>query len=408
MGARVTWDGNGGGNGNGKGSGHEGRSLRVALIGGPQYDHVQQLIGQFEQLHGIRVKVAFRGPHPELNRCLAHDFAMGVPYDLVSTHSKYAPSQAAHLLPLDDLVSAAGFRAPMLDLCRFRDRLLCIPRNTDVRLLWVREDLLDGAPAPTDWDELLTTASTVAARGDGTAGYAFPGRDSGLFGTFFELVAANGGELFGASLEPEFHSDECEAALAWLVRAHRELRVTPADLTDWYFDEVSAGYRSGRVAMVGDWPAYYHLLQDSPVASVAAVHPYPRGTVRRSVYAGCHAWAIPKSCRDVPAAAALLAHLTSADAARYEAGYGLVPARADADVPQETPLDRRRAALLTETIEQDMLVFPSLATYPAIEEAAAGTLRDVLRGRLSPAQALPRMQEAVELAVVAAEAVALR
>src|SRR2546425_652789 len=82
------------------------RELHVALIGGPQYDRLREMLPAFERQHGYRVTVEVQLPHVELNARMADD--LGTPrgrYDLISTHTKYAPSQAAHLRPLDTLVA---------------------------------------------------------------------------------------------------------------------------------------------------------------------------------------------------------------------------------------------------------------------------------------------------------------
>src|SRR5439155_392361 len=74
------------------------RELHVALISGPQYDRLAQLLPAFERRHGYRVSVELQLPHVELNARMAADLGTPHgPYDLISTHTKYAPSQAAHL-----------------------------------------------------------------------------------------------------------------------------------------------------------------------------------------------------------------------------------------------------------------------------------------------------------------------
>src|SRR5206468_1587802 len=133
--------------------------------------------------------------------------------DLVSTHTKYAPSQAAWLSPLDDLPIAAerdDFLPQPFELARIDGALLQIPRNLDARLLYYRRDLLDGSgdgnlsrpPVPRTWDELVETASALTR--PGFYGFLFPGRDSGLFGTFYELLVSAGGQLFDDDLRPVF------------------------------------------------------------------------------------------------------------------------------------------------------------------------------------------------------------
>ncbi len=73
--------------------------------------------------------------------------------DVLATHSKYAPSQAQWLRPLDDLVDAAAV-APLapraVELCRFDGVQLCLPRLIDVRVLWARTDRVE--TVPDTWD----------------------------------------------------------------------------------------------------------------------------------------------------------------------------------------------------------------------------------------------------------------
>src|SRR5207248_11252000 len=107
--------------------------LRVALVGGPMYDHLYPLLGD--------VEVVVHADHPTLNREVASRLAAGERIDVLSTHSKYAPSQRQWLRPLDDVIDAdvVGGLAPLaVELCRFRGALLSVPRCIDVRVLWVR------------------------------------------------------------------------------------------------------------------------------------------------------------------------------------------------------------------------------------------------------------------------------
>ena len=366
--------------------------LRVALIAGPQYDGLLPRIDDFTKATGISVDVSFQGDHSTLNAHLASALPAGSSYDLVSTHSKYAPSQAQWLTPLDDEVEVASFRPAAMDLCRFHARLFCLPRNIDARLLWLRRDLLGDAAPPTSWDDLLNLAASIR----GASGFAFPAHGSGLFGTFFELAVAFGGRLFDDDARPQFDCDGARRALQWLVTAHRERRVTPPDLASWYFDEVSAGFRKGRVAMIGDWPGYYGLLLAAGGHDVAVVARYPSGPAGRSVYAGCHGFAIPIGGQHRPQALQLLAHLTSHETATTEAARGMVPARSDVSLPVAHDLDRRRANLLDLTIAEDLLTFPPLADYPEIEDAASAALRAAVLGEVSAADALTTAQTAAE------------
>src|SRR3954467_2881263 len=88
------------------------------------YDHLYPLLGD--------VEVVVHADHPTLNREVAARLAAGERIDVLSTHSKYAPSQARWLRPLPGLVADAGLAPRAVALCGLGSDLWCIPRNIDV------------------------------------------------------------------------------------------------------------------------------------------------------------------------------------------------------------------------------------------------------------------------------------
>ena len=217
-------------------------ALRVALVGGPMYDGLYSLLPE-------GTEVVVHADHPTLNRAVADLLAEGTRIDLLSTHSKYAPSQAPWLQPLDPAL-ADGMANRAVDLCTFEGALLCVPRNIDVRVMWVRRDLVDRAPAT--WAELLASDAV----------FGFTGRESGLFGTFFEYVAAHGGDVFDAALKPTLATPLGEEAVAALCRLAGR---APADLPSWHYDQVDAALARGDVAMAATWPGGYGPLRSAAV-----------------------------------------------------------------------------------------------------------------------------------------------
>jgi multiple sugar transport system substrate-binding protein len=393
--------------------------IRAALVGGPMYDPLYEAIAPFEEATGHRVEVVARLPHPELNVFVKARFESGDPgIDLLSTHTKYAPSQAQWLAPLDHQLSGEHLHdmlARPLELSRIGGRLLQVPRNIDVRLLHYRRDLFEdpaeqsaferstGRPlrVPDTWDELAEVASFFTR--PGSHGFLFPGRDSGLFGTFYELLVGAGGELFDRSLRPAFDSPAGEWAAGMLADLHTARRVTPRELPEWHYDEISAAFRRGCAAMVCDWPGSYHLYKNPATSTVsdriglASLPAGPAGV--RAAYAGCHSFAVAASARNTAGAVALLEWLTSVDSQLGEARRGSIPCRTGAlrRVREEAASDAsetRRWELLAAA-EQTMIIPPRFASYPTCEDAIWQALQRVMQGLATPRDGVRRAAAAI-------------
>jgi multiple sugar transport system substrate-binding protein len=360
------------------------------------YDPLYAAFEAFTRDTGIGVDVVVKLPHPELNAWVARTFAAGDPdIDILSTHTKYAPSQAQWLSSLDTVMPAeelADFLERPRSLSRIDGHLLQVPRNIDVRLLHYRDDLLSGPPDT--WSELSDAAAAVT-RGS-VYGFVFPGRESGLFGTFYELLVSAGGELFDASLRPAFESPAGQWAMTFLAELYQTRRVAPRELPSWHYDEVSAAFRAGHAAMVCDWPGSYHLYRESETSEVSDVFGLallPAGPAgARAAYGGCHSFAIPRSAPNPEGGAALLKHLTSFDAQLGEARCGAIPCRASAltAIRQEAAHSARESArwqLLAET-ETWMIIPPRFASYPQCEEAIWRAAQRAMVGEWPPQQAV--------------------
>jgi multiple sugar transport system substrate-binding protein len=384
------------------------KELHLALIGGPQYDGLLELLPAFEARTGRRLHVDVRLPHVELNERMAQDLGTERGgYDLISTHTKYAPSQAKHLLPLDDLVRPEeldDFVPRVLDLCRITGRLMQLPRNLDARILFYRADLI---AAPQTWDEAL--AGMIQHRRSAFYGFAFPGRHSGLFGTFYEMLGMAGGDLFDDRLRPVFNSAAGEWALDFLCRLHSRERVTPPDLTEnWYYDEISDRFRRGDVLMIGDWPGFYGLYQKRETCPVfdrfdVAVYPAGPAGIRRS-YAGGHTFAIPRAARDPEGGLALARYLCGPEVQWREASLaGHTPVRRSVFERMKGSLsehgaperDARRMAALEQTITEYAMIPPKFPEYPLIEDILWTGVQAALTAQQTPQQALRLMQEKV-------------
>lgn len=302
---------------------------------------------------------------------------------MLATHSKYAPSQAKWLRPLDGVVNTRELAPRAVELCRFDDAQYCVPRLIDVRILWVRTDRMKSVPAT--WAELVDSRTV----------FGFPGRESGLFGTFFELVVGAGGRLFTDDGMPCVESPEAEAAIDTLCRLAAR---APADLTGWHYDQVDRALLDGRIDGAGVWPGGWGAIRDSPLLQRFSPHPYPAGPRRWVSYAGCHAWAIPTTCGDVGGAAELIRLLTSERANEIDADGGSVCAHlaAFAAIEPSDEIDRERLEITTATIEQAMITYPADPRFPEVEDAGWQAINDALRGIRGPASAVREIQRRAE------------
>lgn len=393
------------------------RTLTIAVVGGPMYDRLYaEQLPRFTAETGITVSIGAHLIHADLNEHLASVLPEGGPrYDLISSHTKYAPSQARWLLPLDDLLPPdylADFAPGIVEQARVEGQLLGIPRNIDTRLIHYRADLFRDPQErrafqerfgyelrpPATWDELVDIARHFTRPPD-LFGFAFPGMSSGLWGTFYELTKMYGGDFFAPDLRAAFHSPAGMQALTLLRDMFLTWRVTPPDLPSWQFDAISSAFDAGRVAMIADWPATY-ASHVNALGDRLGVARYPQGPAGRFVYSGGFTWAIPRDTVDHEAALMLLMFLASPQSQEIEARQGAyVPRRSvQRMITIESPAGSRewyRLDLLDETVEKHLLIPPRLARYPAIEEAVWPLLQAGFTGNLPVSEALASAERAM-------------
>jgi multiple sugar transport system substrate-binding protein len=369
--------------------------LKIALTAGCMYDRLYTRIPEFERATGLTVAVEFAGTHPELN---AHLAALDpVPYHLVSTHTKYAPSQMRFLAPIEGF-DTSDFFPSVLDLAKIGGALYGIPRNIDLRLLHYRTDLVETPPAT--WDELVALARRVTHAPE-QYGVVFTGMESGLFGTFFELAESAGAHIFPPSLIPEVNN----AGGRWALNVLRELYssgAAPEAIAGWYYDQVHAFFRAGSAAMVFDWPGYYESYREfsSPVRNLFQVARMPAGPSGRTCsYAGAHTFALTQAGADCAEAHELLRFLTAPEQQTIEAQQGSVAVRRSVMSGQRQAMpgdEAHRLALLEYSVEHDLLMPPKLSYYPQIESIVWRNVRAAMIGAVPIADALVEIERKIE------------
>ncbi|MBI2843266.1 MAG: sugar ABC transporter substrate-binding protein [Armatimonadetes bacterium] len=394
-------------------------TLKVALVGGPMYDRLYDEIPRFRKESGYTVDIGFKAPHPELNEHIAEVYGSGRgDYDLIVTHSKYAPSQFQWLLPLDEYFTDSEleqFTPSTIDLMRIEGRLYQLPRNTDVKVIYYRKDLFEDPEertrfrarfgydlaAPKTWDELRDIAAHFA-RGPELYGYSFPGRYSGLFGSFYELLAMAGGELWKKDLTPGLESPEGEWALYYLKSIYLHLKAAPEETPNMHYDAVASLFCEGRCAIVGDWPGGFYRYRDpksSKVAGKFGICIYPVGpSGQRWIYSGAFGFAIPKSVRDMDGALRLLRFFTSEECQLVESRQGTIVPRISVQQQAKAEcepgsIEAERLEILGRSVRDHMLIPPKFASYPKVEDALWMSIQSAFIGQVSVKEALAAAAE---------------
>jgi len=392
------------------------KKLKVAFVGGPMYDYPYSRIPEFESETGYRVEIGAKLNHPELNEHIADLYSKGKGnYDLITTHSKYAPSQKQWLSSLDqdvDKEELAKYIPSTIELMRIDRKLMQLPRNIDVKLVYYRTDLFENQhekenfkkkygyelEPPKTWQQLRNTAKFFT-RPPEIYGFVFPGKYSGLFGHFFELLSMAGGTLLDENFKPQFVSQAGEWALGFLRNLYFVDKSCPAEVPDWHYDEVAKFFRDGKAAMTTDWPGSFATYKDIAISRVKdcfAVSIYPVGpSNKRLVYAGGFSYAIPKSCKDRNGALALMRFLLSDKMQYEEAKRGALPVKKAAQEKvhkeaQPGSMEKKRLIMLKQTVNESLLLPPKFARYPMVEDVLWQSLQDGYTGKLSVKESLTK------------------
>jgi len=393
--------------------------LKALFVGGPggeTYHTLYNRLPEFEGRTGVKVNIVDKMFYPDIYARLAKELDTGsLDYDVLSAHTSFVGSHSQFYMPLDEHFTEGelqDFTPMLIKASRFRGKLTQIPRHVDVRIMYYRSDLfndlreMDAFKAqfgydlklPEDWDQLGEVAQFFT-RPPNLYGFAFVGLRHPLAGTFMEMLASCGGSLIDETGKPAFNNESGKQALQFMVDLHRKWKVTPPNLLDFIYEDVSAAFREGRVAMVFDWPGEYGQLKDakkSKVVGKVGFASYPIGPAGlRRVYGGAHSFAVAQVSQNVEAAVSLVKFLTSPESQHFQfVKEGFLPTRSSVwqRVQQEAekspdPLDPIRLKIFRQTIEEAYLPV-KVTRWVDFYEAVWPELNAALRGVKTVEEAL--------------------
>ena len=324
-----------------------GYTLRVKLIGGAQYEALYAEIEKWEQMTGAKVDILSRKNHFELDREIKQDIAAGtVNWCVASNHTSFAPQYGNIYADLNKLVDKDTldlFVGRVLGHATVDGRLVQLPRHSDVSNMFYIKSLFADAgnrkqfkeqygyelEPPQTWEQVSDQAKFFANPPE-FYGTQYVGKDEAITGRFYELLIAEGGQLFDANWQPTFNSDAGVRALQWFVDLY-EAKAVPIGVPNYLWDDTGLGFASGTVALNLDWAGWASFFNDpenSKVAGDIGVVRAPKGSSgKRTGWSGTHSFSVTENCDNKDAAVSFVLFLTDHDQQMIEARRGLLPTR---------------------------------------------------------------------------------
>lgn len=355
----------------------EGYTLRVKLIGGAQYEPLYATIAQWEEMTGANVEILSRKNHFELDREIKQDIAAGtLDWCVGSNHTSFAPQYGNIYADLRDLISQDvldGFVPLVLEHGTVDGRLVQLPRHSDVSNLFYIASLYEDADnqarfeaeygyaltPPETWQQVSDQAMFFADPPD-FFGTQFVGKDEAITGRFYEMLVAEGGQLFADDWEPTFNSEAGVRALQWFVDLY-ESGAVPAGVPNYLWDDTGLGFASGTIALNldwGGWSAFFNDAENSTVAGDVGLIRAPMGSAGiRTGWSGSHSFSVTETCDNQEAAASFVTFLTDYDRQMVEARNGLLPTRTqvwDDAIAEFAAADNDFMVNVFETYQQSM------------------------------------------------------
>ena len=329
----------------------KGYTLKVKLIGGTQYEQLYSVvIPVWEKRTGGKVEILSRKNHFELDKEIKQDIAAkNIDYCVASNHTSFAPQYGQIYRDLKSELPSSHlnkFGKLVMEHSTVNGSLVQLPRHSDISQLYYNKKFYDSAEnkaaykakfgkalaVPETWAEFSQQAKFFS-KAPSTYGTQFPGKDEAISGRFYEMLVAEGGQMFDKQWKPTFNSAAGERALNFFVDLYKAGAV-PKGVPNYLWDDLGQGFASGNIALDldwGGWSGFFNDPKNSKVAGHVGIARAPKGSSgKRTGWSGSHSFSITKACDNPKAAASFVMALTDLDAQMLEGRAGLMPTRTDA------------------------------------------------------------------------------
>lgn len=398
----------------------EGYTLRVKLIGGAQYEPLYARIAEWEAMTGAKVDVLSRKNHFELDREIKQDIAAGtLDWCVGSNHTSFAPQYGSIYIDLNGVIgeaTLAEFQELALKNSTVDGRLVQLPRHSDISNLFYKKSVFENEDnkaafkaeygydlAPPETFDQMKDQAIFFADAPNFYGTQFVGKDEAITGRFYEMLVANGGQLFDEDWNPTFNSPEGVKAVEWFKELY-DAQAVPAGSLNYLWDDTGLGFASGTVALNLDWAGWASFFNDpanSKVAGDIGLVRAPKGDSGvRSGWSGSHSFSITSSCDNVDAAASFVTFLTNHDSQMIEATAGLLPTRAAVWGDAKAKFAADGNDFLVEVFEtyaqsmaEDAFTPPLIAPWIEVSNEIWPRLQAAILGEMTPQEALDEAAE---------------
>lgn len=251
--------------------------IRLAANAGPEGDAVQQLTDKYPLAKVIVVPLPYDNLREQLISQLGQ--AQGS-FDVVMIDDPWFPQLAVKLAELKNIPS--DLRSDIVPTSlRLGENpygtgpTLALPFVGNTEILFVRTDILSRlgvSKAPDDWQQVADLASTITATsqaklGQRVYGYAIRGHAGAAIVTdFLPIYWSLGGKLLDNNQMPR--SDALNKAIfTKALRIYKQLAdASPPGALNYDFQDMTAAFAEGRVAMEINWPTAIQILQKAAQA----------------------------------------------------------------------------------------------------------------------------------------------
>ncbi len=402
--------------------------IRVLVHGDPTFMVMENLKRQFEQIVGTKIHQRAFSIDRLHEEVLKNAERRTSRYDIVAVDLPWIGELASKnvILPLDtimdiDLLDPGDFHTAGWQAAHWGGRPYGVPSQTTPELLFYRRDLFAqaGLEPPTTTTGVLAAAKALHAPALGRYGIAWNAARGTALGHTFMMACADFGQpllnlravhggfdtgnLHRDDLVPTIDTPRALEAAEYLMAL---LQYSPPYILSMSWYERIRPYAAGEVAMAYGYTLlapYFELDPKSPAFGNTAYLPHPTGTGGAPVAPiGGYVLCIPSNLSEerMSAATQALVAFTSPEAQKLYITNGSRTAPrysvgADPDVRRLSPIFEAVDAMSW----RDELQFwprPPIPEIASIITICGEEIHDMLRGAISPREALRRAQERVE------------